>query len=380
MNPKYVPCLKSKAGELEALATLSLSVDEHILPLIDFTPGRCDSTGRPTTTISQDLDTAARRLVQTWSSRRTRPRFILDVRDYGEMTTERGIHPLLYSFERLQRARVTPIIAVGPDRDLNYRVAAQQCLSKSHGEVAVRINATRYLAPQFRDDVDRLLENLGTDPTRAILILDFGFIGLSAVSAYASLALRYLDALSSHAWRAIVVAASGMPEALTTAPGELELRERPESYLFDEVSAARPGLWYGDFSVVNPRFRQLAGGARGRAKIRYTVRKAWAIIRGEPPNRARPDEYAELYRRLLDGASTNGYTVRDDEFSWGDQFLNQCLSPNQRTFGNPQRWVTVDTSHHIAQVLDELAPVFGYNTEPFRIPRVAEQFDLPLMP
>src|ERR1700742_4556816 len=90
----YVPVLKWRQGEYQALMRLDESHRQHVVPLIEVTPPEWDfEEGRPKKTLERQLEPFARRLKAKWGSH---PAF-LDT--HLLKPTDRmpaGVHPLTY--------------------------------------------------------------------------------------------------------------------------------------------------------------------------------------------------------------------------------------------------------------------------------------------
>ena len=104
-------------------------------------------------------------------------------------------------------------------------------------------------------------------------------------------------------------------------------------------------IQFGDYGVVNPRFAFSGPNPNANAKIRYATGAEHRVFRGHglyKPNRF--DQYFDLAKRVVDSAVFMG---RD--FSFGDDYISACAEREVGP-GNLGTWVKVDTNHHIEVV------------------------------
>src|SRR5687767_12660817 len=100
----YMPVLKTKQGEFNALSNLNLSIQGYIVPLIEVSRIEFDNEENKTPkTIEEHLNTITNRIVKKWA----RSNAFLDTHLVNE-TNPYGINPVSYIYRRLSKAIAFP--------------------------------------------------------------------------------------------------------------------------------------------------------------------------------------------------------------------------------------------------------------------------------
>lgn len=166
----YVPVLKWRQGEYQALMRLHAATKAQVMPLIEVTPPEWDfETHKIKKTIDSQLAPFASRLEKKWG---TRPAFLdtsfLDpvARMIG------GVHPLTYLLDgvRSRAGTVTPVTS--PGRDLAHYNAVASAVATDGRGVAVRVSLDDIADPGFPTTLASLVGSLGAVLPQTDLIID----------------------------------------------------------------------------------------------------------------------------------------------------------------------------------------------------------------
>lgn len=353
----YVPILKGKAGEFDALAHLYSKTRPHLTPLIDVPRILLDKEGVPTKVLDKHLLHVARRIKNCWGN--IKPIFI-DIADIKltDRTVE-GDHPLSCIFKHLRRASIQAIPVTGTDRDDAYYKTTKEIIQKDTRGVCVRVLNDGEMddVPDLNKRLDELLQSLNISRNDSHLLLDFKDIRNNDIEKIKRKVIRIINELSGISdWRTLIVAASCYPDSLPSSIVERDkscMIERKELILWKSIisNSNKPKRIpsFGDYGVVNPvSLDTNLKTAKSNAKIRYTVVKDWLIVKGHNVKED-PKQYYELAKRLFISKEYVG-----PQFSWGDNFIAKCAERSVEC-GYLQRWVTVDTNHHLTFVSEEIA-------------------------
>lgn len=351
--PHYMPLLKAKAGEFTAISHLSARTRAGLLPLIDIPKVDMDwDENRPRKTLEAHLHAKAKRISQAWGP--SQP-IIVDLFDIvlDERTSD-GEHPVPYIAKRLRELGVKSIPTTGLDRNSDFNEAVKKVADRDERGVCIRLLTEDIeLAHQLGDKLMDLLGQLGARTADCHVVLDLRSILGANITALQQTVLQCLPRISPlNRWRTVSLVASGLPRTVSEVlgPGDSGYVSRPELELWERARKyAGSDLIYGDYGTVHPDLIYEDSRVLARnmgPNIRYTLNRQWLVIRGHPFQR-HPEgfkQYHQMARKLVEGPEFMG-----PSFSYGDRYVfdkaRYVGGP-----GNPQTWITMSTSHHLALV------------------------------
>ncbi|MEW5976033.1 MAG: beta family protein [Acidobacteriota bacterium] len=352
----YVPILKGKRGELGALHVLSDKTKNTLTPLIDIPRVTLVYPQKePKHTLEKHLESVAKNILRSWGNMR---RVFVDLSEFELLDrTSMGDHPLTYFFNLLREHSIQAIPTTGLDRDLRYNDALASVLARDRLGAMIRVREEDIGSPQkLNAELDELLRSIAVNRRSAHLLLDFGAIGQKNIRSLAKLAICTINQLSEVSqWQSLTLASSGLPETMSEVQsGGKTPVDRLELKLWRSVIGQSNGIarvpTFGDYGVVHPDFvDQDPRAISPSAKIRYTLEDQWLIIKGRSLKRYKYAQYHTLAGLLV---AERGYRGRG--FSWGDSYVADCAVQACGP-GNLQTWVTVDTSHHLTLVAEQIS-------------------------
>lgn len=347
-NYFYVPIVKGKSNDLNAIADTSVGARELIKPLIEL------SEIKPDESIDEALGAFVDRVV------RMAPRGKAFVDLYAltpSATTAGGGNATIAGFAMLAQAgrRFTPVYGFA----LNDSIWPQlSVLAKQVGRgFCFRIDGDD-LDDKSDETWGQIIErtaDLGIRPQEIDILIDLRFIGERDLDELQDLILDFLLLKpGSFSPRAFIVAGSsalkqvgGLPINGTAQIARIELR------LWARLQAELAGtttLIFGDYGVVNPDFVQSGPNPYMNGKIRYTMADVIHYFRGsqlrEPPKYL---QFHALARRVVASPIYAG-----PDFSMGDRYIADCASKREGP-GNLGTWVRVDQNHHIEYTAKQIS-------------------------
>ncbi len=354
----YVPCLRWKQGEYQAVWRLPAWTKEMFTPLIEIPEIGWDfEEGRDKKTIDEHLtDFALKKIYRKWGTSCC----FVDLYLIGPSERlENGIHPVKYVFDDLRKVRCFAIPVTGLDRDGAYQREIRKILIKDKRGVCLRISIEKAAKITFVGEIDSLLSTLGIKPHNCNLILDLGapnFIppeGFSkAIQAVVSSFLYLND------WRTFSILGTSFPETMATIKEGGEIIPRHEWRLYKMLVAGfrEAGLRlpsFGDYAISHPKVFELDMRiVKPYATIRYTIDDRWYIVKGDNVRDYGYEQYHELSQKILASRYYCGPTL-----SWGDGYIQTCADKNAKT-GNLSTWRQVGTNHHIEKVTQDIASFY----------------------
>jgi hypothetical protein len=352
----YYPILKGKAGEINAVARVPLEHRGFFTPIVEIPPPEITGEGGQRQSVDVHVRQFATRLAEGWSDG---PSFFVDcglVDGFGRMAS--GERPLEYLMDEIagQRGlRVAPAVRTTAFGDSDE--AMRRLFERFGPQVCIRLADN-----DFRSDVGSwLIQELGrwgVSPLSTHVIVDLGRAGEGDTFAKALAAGAVVRSLTqaSGEWRGVAVAATGMPDSVSTLqPDTVHRIPRYEMTVWR--SLLREGvprkLAFGDYGVTGAGTSQFDPTKMSPPgmKVRYTVQDEYVIVRR--PRRQKGD--VEGHRLLAKKIRTlPDYSGR--EFSWGDEYIDDSATGAK---GSRQSsiWIAASTSHHLQFLLTQLGLV-----------------------
>jgi hypothetical protein len=349
----YVPLLRWRQGEYEALFRLGAPQKQAILPLVEILKPDYDFEQRkPKRNLDEHLKLFGRRLGIKWNGL---PALIDTSRlDPADRMAD-GRHPLSFIFEEARAAGAPLIPVTGFDRDAAYQAAVGAIAASDRRGTALRCSLAEVLDPDFENHVQGLLWTTGVHWTELDIILD---LETPAFDPMPQLVNVIIAALSSatifNACRSVTLLATSFPDKLANMVSPVQRFVRHEWVMFKAVIAALPSgvrrPIFGDYGIAAITFAE--GDMRfmrGSPNIRYTSDDAWVVARAKGGPRGSNQAYPALC-----GLVTASGAYLGPQFSAGSAYIADCQT-GAATRGNPTTWKWVATNHHITKVLDDLS-------------------------
>lgn len=355
---RYVPMLKAKQGEFQALRNLTSWTKDSVRPLLEAAPldGYGDNEPAPTKPeVHTSLSRISKQIETSWGVDLP---FFLDLGYVeGDPRLSAGLHPLERVFDDLRErgARGTPVTSL--TRDASYQEAVGVTAGEDSRGVCVRLTpsdledpeeaiaATLELARALEvavEDVDLILD-LGTLPQS---------IGTSVLAV--DVTLRNLERRDD--WRSITVASTGFPSVADFDADSINFARRSDWDLWQRIQnrdlPRSPS--FGDYGVFGTQ--GVASGPPPRfapsPNLRYTTDDDWLVLKARGPKHGN-DQFNDLCADLVKRDEYSG-----SDFSWADGYIQRCAD-NIDGPGNATKWIEVGTNHHITFVDDQLATLAG---------------------
>lgn len=353
----YVPVLKWRQGEYQALLRLDAATAQRVMPLIEVTPPEYDFEKKKVKkTIDEQLAPFAKRLKAKWGSR---PAFLDTSLLEPPARMADGRHPLTYLLDsvRLDGAMLTPVTSLG--RDLaHYNAVATAVFVDGQG-LAVRVSLDDISDPNFGLDLTSLLAELEVDLSETDLIIDLAAKNFDPLEDFVVLLAALLQGEPAFSLaRSLVLVGTSFPASMGEVKLATQELPRLEWKLYKMLLAELPSTFrrptFGDYTIASTDIPQ--GDMRllkPSATIRYTIDDAWLIIKG---NNVRDNGFAQ-YRAHCRSVVNSGKAAPAG-YSAGSDYVRACHGNTVGT-GTLTTWRWVGTNHHITRVVDDLASLHG---------------------
>jgi len=354
----YVPCLRWKQGEYQAVSRLPIKTKRVFTPLIEI-PGIGYDFENETKakTIDEHLAPFAKRVLEKWGSQSC----FVDLNLIGpneRMAT--GVHPVRFIFNILRERMCSAIPVTGLDRNNAYQQEIKNIMAKDKSGVCLRIKIEQAAKGSLKDDLDFLLSRLKVKPERCDLIIDLGapnFIPLEGFSKVIQAIVSSFPYLAD--WRTFTILGTSFPKTMKGIRKGSEIVPRYEWKLYKSLIAGfrKAGLrlpTFGDYSINHPEIPELDWRVvKPPATIRYTIEDGWYIVKGDNVR----DYGYKQYHKLSQIVLASGYYY-GSALSWGDSYIQTCTNKSAKT-GNLSTWRQVGTNHHIVKVTQDIASFYA---------------------
>jgi len=351
----YVPCLRWKMGEYQAVCRLSDTTKRMFTPLIEVPKIGFDFKEKKVKkTIDEHLsDFVLKKIYKKWGDSFC----FVDLKLIGPSERlAKGIHPVKYVFDDLRKVRCSAIPVTGLDRDKAYQQEIKTILTKDKNGVCLRISIEQAAKSSFGTQFSSFLSMLGAQTFDCDLILDLGapnFVPLEGFSQVIQNIMSNLPNLNK--WRTFTIIGTSFPDTMAGIKLGVEIIPRHEWQLYKRLvnNFKKANLrlpTFGDYAVSHPKvLEQDMRMLKPSVTIRYTIDNRWYIIKGKNYKDYGLKQYHELSRQVLGSKYYFGTA-----FSWGDNYIQECSSRNEKP-GNLTTWRQVGTNHHIVKVMQDIA-------------------------
>ncbi len=287
----YIPILRWKTAEKEALQKLAAGDKQVITPLLELVmpPRKRPKKGEKPKTAEDNLaDSVARlqalmptmpaQILKYWGSE---PIFVdlnlftdafLKIWGYEEVMQkgyEAGIAPI-------------PVVHLEDDTRVEDKIIS---LAKQHDSgVCLRVLRSDISKPDVAAKINALLSKHSLQKGQVDLLIDFELVEKMPTADYQVLVDTLSNIPDLTQWRTFIVAAGAFPFDLREffANNTYRIPRTDWNYWFEKVyssSLARKPA-FADYTIQHPIYSEPNPSANPSASIRYTAEDKWVIVRG----------------------------------------------------------------------------------------------------
>ena len=353
----YVPVLKWKQGEYQALHRLTNPVKDALTPLIEIQPVGWDfESEQDRETVDDHLGDFGKRLKQKWQTRRC----FVDLKLIDPTTCMAGGgHCITALFHDARTHGCTAIPVVSVTSDAACRAAVASVVSTDRRGACVRLKFAELDRPNLAGDIATLLAAVGVSYPDADLVLDLGASNFTPISVFARTLLTAVTMIPAIArWRTFTIAGASYPETHSQITPPFALVPRQDWLAYKALVGLLPTNvripTFGDYAVSYPELVSLdPRKIKPFAKVRYTIEDRWHIGRGTPTRTHGFGQYQTMCQTLVAQPYFDG-----TGFSAGDTYIADCATGTAST-GSMTTWVWVSTNRHLTRVVADLATFHG---------------------
>ncbi|MEO9960680.1 MAG: beta family protein [Nisaea sp.] len=348
----YVPALRWRMAEYQALLRLSANAKERVVPFITIPELEFDfDSWKPKKTIHEHVHPFVARYKNKWGKRPAWIGLHPSIVD-GAMGDGRDILTFVFAGLREFEAKAIPLIRLDAESRFQKSVAA--IIGQDGQGVAIAARLEDLMKKDAFSRVVAMFRSLGVDEDEVDLIIDLGepnFEPYDTFSVALIAALRRLGDLNR--FRNFVLVGTAIPETFKgIAKGQDELPRHDWLFFQTLLSKLPLGMRrpnYGDYTIVHPNFTpQDMRKIKAAGKIVYTTGSSWWVRKGGA-FRGNEEQMHEHCNVLVGSGVFKG-----NDYSYGDDYIGNCAIMKV-TPSNLTRWKNVAINHHMMHVLDDLS-------------------------
>ncbi len=353
----YVPVLKWKMGEYQALHRLANALKGSLTPLLEIPPVGFDfEAGRHKESPDDHLGDFGRRLKSKWQAR---PCFV-DLKYLPpdtRMAGGRHYVDIVFETARAEGCAAIPVVSFA--NDVAFLTAVGGVIRQDGRGVCFRLTLADFDRPALTSDIENLLRPLVGGWGEADLVIDLGAPNYVPIAIYVRTMASLLGLVPVlNRWRTLTVVGTSYPQSVADIARPFRIIPRLEwqAYRAFVASLGREARipTFGDYAVAHPDLVEMdMRMVKPFAKLRYTIDDNWHIGRGTPVRTHGFGQYQEMCATLVAQPYFSGAA-----FSAGDAYIADCAAGRVPT-GNLSTWVWVSTNRHLTKVVDDLAILHG---------------------
>lgn len=342
----YVPALKLKLGEKDALAMLSATIKARITPLFQIV----EMNG--TKSLDEHLETAFKKFHPSVAGV---GRYFIDpieIEAHGAAAAAK-----VFDMCRYQALPFTPVTGISRPTALT---AAAMSASGRTG-LAIRLTRKDFESGQVQTALPAFIELQKIDPAATDLIVDAGAVSdmiEEGIAAMAELFLASIPKLSS--WKTLTLIASAFPRSMQHVDRDSHaLVQRAEWVAWrDHLRRNRTTLarlpTFGDWGIQHPtgveQFDPIK--MQASAAIRYTLDSQWLLIKGRGTKKSSPSvQMPGLARSLVSGPHKKHFLKA--QHCAGCELIEKAAQGAPKV-GSLTKWRQIGTGHHITTTVEAI--------------------------
>lgn len=350
----YVPILRCKDAELQALKSLFPKDRQRTMPFIELIPKSFEApTQGSKAGIVPDpsevlLEQSKKLLIACQNDE-----FYVDLLHVDSLPRISGSH-VMTELARLSRdLRLAPIPVTGLKRSSEYQAAVSEMIKNDERGLCIRVAAAEVDGPTFARKLATLVKKLKARIPNTDLLVDYGIFDGQGSSLRELLAK--LPDLNK--WRSLIVASGAFPKDLQQLePGMRRLSRR--DWLHWRMQAIESRVprrpTFSDYTIQYGEYHEPPKGfCNFSASIRYTLSEDWLVMRGEGVFNEDGPGFPQFRANAILLSEEEEFSGAD--FSEGDKYIFNMAQSRGDNFGSAMTWLRAGINHHMTFAARQIA-------------------------
>lgn len=352
----YVPAIKWRQGEYQALLGLKEETKDCVCPLITIPEPEFDfEEERPKKTVHEHVHPFAQRYKSKWKNRLA---WIAFDKNIVDQSMNDGSDVFSYTFSQLRANQANAIPAISLDASPTTVNEVSKIIATDSLGVAVILRLEDLMKADPASALHTFIDTLGIQSSEVDVILDIGAPNFEPYTDFADALIGVTAGLGNlHLWRNWVLVATAIPETFTSVAKGEDALPRHEWLFYKELAKRIPNNMrmpnFGDHTIVHPKFKAIDMRlVNPSGKLIYTTPTTWLVYKGGSFRENR----AQMHIHCAKAVASSYF--RKTDFSLGDEYIAKCAAKLEGP-SNQSRWKNVAINHHITHVIDDLAKLFA---------------------
>lgn len=351
----YVPSLRWRQGEYQALARLTTDAKDRIVPYVTVPEVEFDfELWQPKKTVQEHVHPFAARFKTKWGQR---PAWVAVHPSISGEPMGDGRDIFAYVFEALRAFQANAIPAVPLDASRPMAASVAAIVGTDGLGVAIAVRLEDLMKPDARTRIQVLVSSFGLSLAEVDLVIDLGAPNFEPYDAFAGALIAAVQRLGDlHTFRNFVVIGTAIPETFKDVSKGADQLPRHDWLFYQALLGKMPARMrqpiYGDYTIVHPEFVPVdMRKIKSAGKLVYTTATEWEVRKGG----AFRDNPGQMHDHCASIVASGKFSGAG--FSIGDDYIAKCAARTAEPSNQPW-WKFVTINHHIMHVLDDLA-TFG---------------------
>ena len=352
----YVPALRWRQGEYQALLRLADHVKDRIVPFITIPDVEFDfEKQQAKKSVQEHVFPFPVRYKSKWGKRRA---WVGVHKKIVHEAMEDGRDIFTYVFEELHRSEADAVPAVPLNADPSTVRAVKAIVKRDRLGVAISVRLEDLMKANPDAQVQALASNLDAELSNTDVIVDLGAPNFEPYKAFSDVLIEALRKLGDlHVYRNLVLIGTAIPKTFSHIAKGSDDIPRHDWLFYQTVIANLPAEMrrpnFGDYTIVHPEFAPVdMRKIKAAAKLIYTTPRSWAVHKGG----AFRDDREQMHGLCADLVCRDIF--RGADYSSGDSYIAKC-AVRQESPSNQTKWKEVAINHHITHAQDDLATLGG---------------------
>lgn len=301
----YIPCLRWKFGEYQAVKRLTSYARNSIVPIIEIPEQGYDfEKNQNTKTLDEHLLLFTSRVENKWG---TTSECFLDMHhiSHFELLAD-GRIPADFVFNELKSKKVRFIPVTRLHEFSPYATALHNFVNKERHGICLRVSLEEFGEDDFEITAEDLLHGLGLTFSDCDLILDLGAINFNPIAVFSILLTELMKSKPrlKH-WTTFVILGTSFPQTLASPPQGISFLPRNEWILYKTLfeNLQKEGTRipiFGDYTINHPEVQSIDPRIiKPSANIRYTIDDKWLISKGQNVRDYKYHQYQQLCQLII---------------------------------------------------------------------------------
>jgi hypothetical protein len=346
-----------KAGELEGVRQLAADVADCILPRF-IIPSKSERD--ETQPLLFEVDEAPDVSVALSAHWRERPVLIDSthiINEYGRSRLAVWL-PAMFERARNSHVRAIPMAMLSDLGDAEAPAFRAALATRERIKFAICVQSDEMVGPELNTALTAALDRIGLTPRDCAVLVDFGGSEFGDPTIVAPIISGALETIQDFGqWQQIIFQGTHYPETNPAKDGTVEVWPRNEwlawrqAVNFDPTTAEQ--MTFGDYAADCAKMSFGSSGAPAIRHIRYATSNSWRIQRAvKSGTDAR--RMSDVYKGIFNCDEFAG-----GSFSEADAYIARAAMDPAAKPGNSKTWRQLNTTHHITQVVADIAKVRG---------------------